>query len=183
MRLGGRLGVAAWLAAVWVLLWGQLTVANVAGGIVASGFVLYLYPVRRPDAVPLVRPLTMIRLAAFASWVLIRSTFQVAVLVLGPKGRIRRGLVFVPLRGCSADVVLLVANTVSLSPGTLTVDVSDDNAALLVHALDAGDPPALQRDMLRLESLAIAALGTRDDRIRLAETEEEPSPARLIERF
>jgi hypothetical protein len=80
-------------------------------------------------------------------------------------------------------VVLLVANTVSLSPGTLTVDVSDDNAALLVHALDAGDPPALQRDMLRLESLAIAALGTRDDRIRLAETEEEPSPARLIERF
>jgi multicomponent Na+:H+ antiporter subunit E len=72
-------------------------------------------------------------------WDLLTSSIQVAIAVLLPGERTRPRLVSVPLRARSGLEITLVANFISLTPGTLSVDVSEDRETLLVHDLFAGE--------------------------------------------
>ncbi len=68
------------------------------------------------------------------------SSVQVARAVLAPRDITEPRFVTVPLkRARSGAEITLVANYITLTPGTLTVDVSPDRSTLLVHALLAGE--------------------------------------------
>lgn len=70
---------------------------------------------------------------------LVLSSVQVARTVLGP-GSPQPRFVAVPLARAQSDLeIMLVSNYITLTPGTLTVDVSTDRRTLLVHSLLAGD--------------------------------------------
>ncbi len=77
------------------------------------------------------------------------SSFQVAKTVLAPRDTSSPRFVVVPLRYAETDLeVTMVANYITLTPGTLTVDVSPDRSTLLVHALTAeGSGDALRADI------------------------------------
>jgi multicomponent K+:H+ antiporter subunit E len=88
------------------------------------------------------------------SWVLLRylgvllydigaANVQVARLVLGPPERLRPGFVVLPLRLRSELAISLLANTICLTPGTVSAWLSADRRELLIHALDLDDPQAL----------------------------------------
>ena len=67
----------------------------------------------------------------------------------------------------------MVADAITLTPGTMTVDVFDTDdgpAVLYVHALEVADPEAIRADGLRLEGLAVRAFGSRADRERMEES-------------
>ena len=68
----------------------------------------------------------------------------------------------VPLRGCSDAVVTLIADAITLTPGTLTLEVRRDPLTLYVHALDVRDVTVLQQDVRTLEVLAVKAFGDAD---------------------
>jgi multicomponent Na+:H+ antiporter subunit E len=69
------------------------------------------------------------------------------------------GVVAVPLRLTSPFGITLLANMVSLTPGTTALHVSDDRRTLYVHALDAADPAALRRSIAeRLEAPTLRVL-------------------------
>jgi multicomponent Na+:H+ antiporter subunit E len=71
---------------------------------------------------------------------LVISSLQVARTVLSPGNTAQPRFVAVPLRRAETGLeITLVANYITLTPGTLTVDVSSDRATLLVHSLLAGD--------------------------------------------
>ncbi len=72
-------------------------------------------------------------------WDLVLSSVQVAITVLSPDDISHPRLVTVPLRVRSDWGIAMVANFISLTPGTLSVDVSEDRKTLLVHSLLAGD--------------------------------------------
>jgi multicomponent Na+:H+ antiporter subunit E len=77
--------------------------------------------------------------AAFGRDLLI-SSLQVARAVLTPADRVQPRFVTVPLASARSGLeITLVANYITLTPGTLTVDVSPDRRTLLVHSLLAGD--------------------------------------------
>jgi multicomponent Na+:H+ antiporter subunit E len=80
-----------------------------------------------------------LRLFVVFLWDLLTSSIQVAHAVISPRDITRPRLVIVPLEAKSDLEVTLVANFISLTPGTLTVDVGDDRRTLLVHDLFAGD--------------------------------------------
>ena len=73
------------------------------------------------------------------------------------------------MRGGSDDVVTLVANSITLTPGTLTVDVHRDESGvtLYVHGMYTRDVEAVRRDVLRLEALALRAFGSDEDAARV----------------
>jgi multicomponent Na+:H+ antiporter subunit E len=79
-------------------------------------------------------------------WDLFVSSVQVAVAVLSPIDRTRPRLVTIPLTVQSDAGIAMVANFISLTPGTLSVDVSPDKRTLLVHSLFSGDSSASLRD-------------------------------------
>lgn len=86
--------------------------------------------------------LRSIRLFAYFMWELLLSSVQVARAVLSPRPNLAPALVEVPLDVKSDLEIMLVANLITLTPGTLSVDVSEDRSTLLIHALFASDPEA-----------------------------------------
>lgn len=68
------------------------------------------------------------------------SVFRVAKLVLSPRMSFRPGIFVFPLTVTRDFEITLLANLITLTPGTLSVDVTADRKALLVHAIDCPDP-------------------------------------------
>jgi multicomponent Na+:H+ antiporter subunit E len=82
-------------------------------------------------------------------WDLLMSSIQVARAVISPGDVTRPRLVTVPLVARSDAEITMVANFISLTPGTLSVDVSPDRRTLLVHDLFAGDSSDAARASVR----------------------------------
>jgi multicomponent Na+:H+ antiporter subunit E len=80
-------------------------------------------------------------------WELIVSASTVAKLVLTPGLKFKPAIVAVPLDIKHDLGVTLFANLISLTPGTLSLDVSDDRSTLYVHTMDTEDAEAEKRDM------------------------------------
>ncbi len=85
------------------------------------------------------KPYYILKLFFVFLWDLWNSSVQVALAVLSPRDRTQPRLVTIPLRAKSDLEITLVANFISLTPGTLSVDVSEDRKTLLIHDLFAGD--------------------------------------------
>lgn len=86
------------------------------------------------------RPYYILRLFALFCWDLLISSLQVARAVLTPGDSVAPRFVIVPLKAARSDLeITLVGNYITLTPGTLTVDVSPDRQTLLIHSLLAGD--------------------------------------------
>lgn len=87
----------------------------------------------------ILRPIYAIWLFIVFLWDLLSSSIQVAIAVLLPGDRTKPRLVSVPLRARSDLEITLIANFISLTPGTLSIDVNEDRDTLLVHDLFAGE--------------------------------------------
>ena len=164
-RLTSRPGLLLWLVAVWVGLWGDLSWANVLGGLGVAAVVLVALPIEEVPRAARTSPLGVVLFAGVFLVELVRSSVQVTVLVLRPRGPLRSAVLAVPVHGTGDRLLTLVANAISLTPGTLTLDVDRGRSLLYVHALDVGDGPegiaAARRGIDRLERAAARALGQR----------------------
>ena len=78
---------------------------------------------------------------------LVLSSVKVATTVLSPRLDVKPGIVAYPLKVDRDFEITLLANLVTLTPGTMSVDISEDRRLLYIHALDASDPDQLRRDI------------------------------------
>lgn len=74
----------------------------------------------------------------FFAWELLRANLRVALAVLRPRRHLRPAIVAVPLDLRSDAAIQLLAVTITLTPGTLTIDLSSDRRTLYVHVVDLG---------------------------------------------
>jgi multicomponent Na+:H+ antiporter subunit E len=74
---------------------------------------------------------------------LILSALRVAWLAVQPRIAIRPAIIAYPLTVTTDAQITLLANMITLTPGTLSVDVSDDRKWLYVHAIDIQSKEAL----------------------------------------
>lgn len=146
---------------VWLALWSQVSVANVASGILVAAVILGCFDTWHRG--PLIfRPIRALRFGAYFLYLLVLSTGAVVRTVLAPAGRVHTGILAVPLQGCSDAVATLIADAITLTPGTLTLEVRRDPLTLYIHALDTRDLASIRRDVRRLEVLAVKAFGNAD---------------------
>lgn len=91
----------------------------------------------------------IISLAVLFLYELMVSAIRVAVIVVTPdlKSALRPAIVAVPLTVKSDAEITLLANLITLTPGTLSVDVSDDRSLLYVHVLTLSTREALIADI------------------------------------
>jgi multicomponent Na+:H+ antiporter subunit E len=112
------------------------------------GFLVLLIA-RRPLGIvhPLARVRHLVSLLLFFAWELLLANLRVAWDVVTPRFRMRPGVVAVPLKARTDLEITLLANMVSLTPGTLSLDVSDDRRVLYVHAMYLHDRRRLVRSI------------------------------------
>lgn len=70
---------------------------------------------------------------------LVIANYQVVKMVLSPRLPIRPGFVAVPLEAASDFEITSFANSITLTPGTISVYVSDDRDTIVIHAIDTGE--------------------------------------------
>ena len=90
-------------------------------------------------------------LAGWAAGAIASASLQVARDIIKPSAALKPGIVIVPVRLTSATQVAVWVSLINLTPGTLTVEVSDDLHEAWVHSLYAGDPRALKQDLQDLQ--------------------------------
>ncbi len=80
-------------------------------------------------------------------WELLLSNFKIAVDVLRPKPRMRPGIFAYPLEAQTDGEITLLANIITLTPGTLSLDVSTDRKTLYIHGMYLEDPEGARRSI------------------------------------
>lgn len=157
----GRLALLGWLLVVWLALWGDVSVANLLSGVLVGGALVVLFPRGGPQQGGPIRPLHALVFLAYFHYKLFEASFVVAWEVITPRNEdINLAIVAIPVTGASPAVTTIVANAVSLTPGTLTLEVREDPTTLYVHVLHLHSVEAVRRDVLRLEWLALRAFGS-----------------------
>ena len=103
------------------------------------------------------RPVPALRFGAYFARKLVEANAVVAWEVLTPRNRIAEGIVAVPLPEGPPGITALVADAVSLTPGTLTLEVRSDPPVLYVHVLHLESPERTRAEVLALDRRARAA--------------------------
>lgn len=81
-------------------------------------------------------------------WDILKSNVSVALIVLfRPRAGLRPAWITIPLDLDTPEAITVLAGTITLTPGTVTADLSADGRALLIHCLDAPDPDAVRDDI------------------------------------
>jgi multicomponent K+:H+ antiporter subunit E len=97
----------------------------------------------RPDKPRLKNISTLVRLVLTVLWDVVTSNIEVAQRILGPESKIKPAFVWVPLSIRDPHGVVALACIITMTPGTLSSDLSDDRRHLLVHAFNVDDEAAL----------------------------------------
>lgn len=135
------------LAFVWTLLTGDISYSNLFTGFLLGYGILQLQQALRERTSYFHKGRQLIAFVGYFAWELIRSSFRVAHDVLTPTFYARPGIVAIPLDTKTDLEITSLANAITLTPGTLSLDVSEDRKTLYIHALFADDPDALRREI------------------------------------
>jgi multicomponent Na+:H+ antiporter subunit E len=161
-----RLPSVVWLTLVWVLMWGTFSAASIVGGVLVAVLVTALFRLPpAPDRLP-VRPLRLVGLILFLAYDLVVSGAEVSWQVLRHGPRARGAIMVVPLISSSDRVVTVMANALSLSPGTMALQIDHDQDVWYVYALGPRDRAAVERArrrVLDMQRRVLAALGTPEE--------------------
>lgn len=104
------------------------------------------------------RTIATARLAGYYLASFLRANALVTWEILRPRSSIDPAIVRVPLRLTNPWHIVVYANLISLTPGTLTLDVSEDHEALYVHGLDVTSADELRARLAKLEDRLLEVL-------------------------
>jgi multicomponent Na+:H+ antiporter subunit E len=135
------------LAFVWVALTGEFSPGNFLVGFLLGFFLLWLGVRAGKGTSYFKKAMQVTRFLLFFLWELVKANLRVAHDVITPRLRMKPGVVAVPLDVETDEEITLLANLISLTPGTLSLDVSDDRKTLYVHGMFVDDPEALRKQI------------------------------------
>ncbi|MEM9066422.1 MAG: Na+/H+ antiporter subunit E [Planctomycetota bacterium] len=131
------------LALLWASTIGPFTMMNFLSGFILGFFVLYMGVPSARKGSYFTQAKWTVRLGLFFIKELIVANVKMVILVLGPIKHLRPAIIRIPLEPGLSDLELTaLANMITLTPGTLSLDISKDRKSLFVHFMHAEDPDA-----------------------------------------
>ncbi|MFD6564799.1 Na+/H+ antiporter subunit E [Micromonospora profundi] len=162
-----------WLVVVWCLLWGEISWANVVGGLLVGGAVLLFFPLPPVTFGGRLRPWALLVFVGKFVVELVVASIHVARIAVQPGYRPRGAIIAVQLRVPTDLNIALTAEAVTLVPGTLVLEVDRAAATLYLHVLDTHDPSDLElarERTLAVEQRIVRAVGSAAE-LRLVESD------------
>lgn len=130
-----------WIVVVWLLLNNEVTFGHLVLGLILGILIPLGTSVYWPGRPRVGAPLMMIEFALVVLWDIVVSNVQVAALILFRRGdSLRSTFVTVPLELTTPEAITVLAGTITMTPGTVSADISADGRALLVHCLETDGP-------------------------------------------
>jgi multicomponent K+:H+ antiporter subunit E len=135
-----------WLSLSLFIAWLMLNESASAGHLLLGAALAlglpHLTDRLRPDRPRLARWIDMTHLVGVVLRDIVKSNIAVARLILGPESRIQPRFVWLPLTIRDPHGIVVLAGVITMTPGTLSADLSDDRRCLLIHAFDVDDEAA-----------------------------------------
>ncbi|MEM6587737.1 MAG: Na+/H+ antiporter subunit E [Pseudomonadota bacterium] len=136
------------LTLVWCLLVNRPSQGAVAFGLILGIIIPIMTSAFWPERPPITRPWRLFSYAGLVIWDIILANIQVAMIVLFKSNeKMQPNWVNIPLELRTPEAIAILAGTITLTPGTVSADLSEDGTSLLVHALDAPDPDAVRDEI------------------------------------
>lgn len=134
------LSIALWI--IWLLLNNTVALGHVVLGALLAVFIPWFSAGFWQEEVKIKRPWLLIKYVFVVIFQILIANIMVARLILTNQDRLHPGFLLVPLDLTSPLAISLLANTISLTPGTVSCDLSEDQQSLLIHALHIEDAEA-----------------------------------------
>jgi multicomponent K+:H+ antiporter subunit E len=131
------------LVVTWLLLVAEISVAHVTLALFLAVVIPLLCKPFLAGTPKLLNPIAAIRLFFVVTYDIVMANITVAKLILGRPERLNPIFVQVPLELTQPLSIFLLAGIITMTPGTVSADLSEGNTLLLVHALSCDDPDAL----------------------------------------
>ena len=137
------------LTLVWILLQNKVSAGMAVFGLIL-GIIIPLMTARWwPDRPQGFRVGKMISYSVIVMWDIIVANIQVAWIVLTvPNAKLKPAWIIIPLELRQPEAITILAGTITLTPGTVSADLSDEGHSLLVHVLHTDDPDG-ERDTIK----------------------------------
>lgn len=169
---GGLLQPVAvgWLVVLWLLLWGRVSPGLVVSGLVVGVVAIALFPLPPLAIEGRVRPFAALRFAVRFGFDVVRASVEVASLAVRRDQEAPTAVIGVPLVTRSDLMLTLVAEVLSLVPGSLVVEIDRHDGIVYLHLIGVPDHDAIERERARAretEARMIRAFGSPTDRAAL----------------
>ncbi|MFD1342714.1 Na+/H+ antiporter subunit E [Litorisediminicola beolgyonensis] len=136
------------LIVTWCLLANTISLGTLVLGIILGLLIPQVTFAYWPDAPRNSRPMKLIGYSLLVIWDIVVANVEVAWIVLTRRNQdMRSTWVTIPLDIRTPEAITILAGTITLTPGTVSADLSDGGHCLLVHALDADDPVAVRNEI------------------------------------
>ena len=135
------------LSLSWIGLTGEFTPVNFIIGVMLGYLILWLAERGRESHGYFYKVPLVIRFILFFSWEVIKANFKVMYEIITPRQKMKPGIVAIPLAARTDLEITVFANLITLTPGTLSLDVSDDRSTLYVHAMFIDDAEAFKNEL------------------------------------
>ena len=136
------------LAIVWIILQNDLSYGMAVFGLILGIIIPRMTAVWWPDRPSGFKIGKMTAYVILVMWDIMVANVQVAWIVLTrPNSKLRPAWIIIPLDLRQPEAITVLEGTITLTPGTVSADVSNTGHYLLVHALDAPDPDAVRDEI------------------------------------
>lgn len=137
------------LTITWMFLQNELSAGMLVFGFILGILIPWSTSIWWPDTPKGFRPLRMASYSLMVLWDIIVANVQVAWIVLSvPTAKLKPAWIVIPLRLREPEAITMLAGTITLTPGTVSADLSDGGHSLLVHVLHTDDPDGVREDII-----------------------------------
>ncbi|MUL81830.1 MULTISPECIES: Na+/H+ antiporter subunit E [unclassified Mycolicibacterium] len=153
-HLALRIWLLCFLMLVWVLLWGDASVANMVSGLAIALVITVLLPLPAVPVEGKLHPLSLLKLVVLVGYYLVLSSFQVAWMAIRPGPPPLVAVLRANLPALKSDLVLALAvNIFNLIPGSIVLEIDQARRILYVHVIDVGSDSTVQRFYRQVEQV------------------------------
>ena len=136
------------LTVVWILLQNEFSAGMAVFGVILGIIIPWMTSIWWPDTPKGFRMGKMISYGVIVLWDIIVANIQVAWIVISvPNAKLKPAWIVVPLKLKQPEAITMLAGTITLTPGTVSADLSDAGHSLLVHVLHTDDPDGVRDEI------------------------------------
>lgn len=136
------------LAIIWSALSGSFEPVNLLFGFVLGYLVLWMINRKSQSRRYFQQVPRILELVFFFLGDLVRANFRMAAIILSPRMKLRPAVVAVPLILRSETAIILLTNMITLTPGTLSLDISTDRRMIYIHTVYLDDPRQFSQQLI-----------------------------------
>ncbi len=140
-------GLSALLLIIWLLVNNTISPGHILLGGSLATLIPYFTSAFSPGEIRIAHSMLFIKYLVRLVWDILVANLQVALWIIQPNKKLQPVFLRYKLTLESPLAITVLANTISLTPGTVSCDVTSDNRHILIHSLHTEDPESVLRQI------------------------------------